>query len=147
MKPKMWLINWFEKNSLATGINMKNSLKENYFENGWIDSLKFIELITQIEEKFGIRFSNDEFLDRKFSTIEGLTSNGKMHPMQEAFKKHHGLQCGFCTPGMVMSVVDLLQKNKSPSEKEIRDWLEGNICRCTGYQGIVAAVKHAASKM
>jgi|TARA_Y100001949_G_scaffold51631_1_gene43476 D-alanine--poly(phosphoribitol) ligase subunit 2 len=73
MEPKMWLINWFEKNSLATGINMKNSLKENYFENGWIDSLKFIELITQIEEKFGIRFSNDEFLDRKFSTIEGLT--------------------------------------------------------------------------
>ena len=78
----MWLTNWFEKNSLATGINMKNSLKENYFENGWIDSLKFIELITQIEEKFGIRFSNDEFLDRKFSTIEGLTKiierkNGK----------------------------------------------------------------------
>ena len=69
----MWLIIWFEKNSLATGIIMKNSLKENYFENGWIDSLKFIELITQIEEKFGIRFSNDEFLDRKFSTIEGLT--------------------------------------------------------------------------
>ena len=80
-------------------------------------------------------------------TIEGLASNGKMHPMQEAFKKHHGLQCGFCTPGMVMSVVDLLQKNKSPSEKEIRDWLEGNLCRCTGYQGIVAAVKEAASKM
>ena len=83
----------------------------------------------------------------EITTIEGLTSNGKMHPMQEAFKKHHGLQCGFCTPGMVMSAVDLLQKNKNPSEQEIRDWLEGNICRCTGYQGIVAAVKHAASKM
>ena len=81
------------------------------------------------------------------TTIEGLASNGKMHPMQEAFKKHHGLQCGFCTPGMVMSAVDLLQKNKNPSEQEIRDWLEGNICRCTGYQGIVAAVKDAASKM
>ena len=80
-------------------------------------------------------------------TIEGLANNGKMHPMQEAFKKHHGLQCGFCTPGMVMSAIDLLQKNKNPSEKEIRDWLEGNICRCTGYQGIVAAVKEAASKM
>ena len=80
-------------------------------------------------------------------TIEGLASNGKMHPMQEAFKKHHGLQCGFCTPGMVMSAVDLLQKNKNPSEQEIRDWLEGNICRCTGYQGIIAAVKDAASKM
>ena len=83
----------------------------------------------------------------KITTIEGLANNGKMHPMQEAFKKHHGLQCGFCTPGMVMSAVDLLQKNKNPSEQEIRDWLEGNICRCTGYQGIVAAVKDAASKM
>ena len=83
----------------------------------------------------------------EITTIEGLTSNGKMHPMQEAFKKHHGLQCGFCTPGMVMSSIDLIKKNKNPSEKEIRDWLEGNICRCTGYQGIVAAVKDAASKM
>ena len=83
----------------------------------------------------------------KVTTIEGLAKNGKMHPMQEAFKKNHGLQCGFCTPGMVMSAIDLLQKNKNPSEQEIRDWLEGNICRCTGYQGIVAAVKDAASKM
>jgi carbon-monoxide dehydrogenase small subunit len=70
-----------------------------------------------------------------------------MHPMQEAFKKHHGLQCGFCTPGMVMSAIDLLNKNKNPNEQQIRDWLEGNICRCTGYQNIVAAVKDAASKM
>ena len=85
--------------------------------------------------------------DAEITTIEGLAKNGKMHPMQEAFKKNHGLQCGFCTPGMVMSAVDLLQKNKNPNEKEIRDWLEGNICRCTGYQNIVAAVKEAASKM
>ena len=85
--------------------------------------------------------------DGEITTIEGLSKNGKMHPMQEAFKKHHGLQCGFCTPGMVMSAVDLLQKNKNPSEQEIRDWLEGNICRCTGYQGIVAAVKDVASKI
>ena len=70
-----------------------------------------------------------------------------MHPVQESFRRNHGLQCGFCTPGMVMSVVDLLQKNKNPSEKEIRDWLVGNICRCTGYQNIVAAVKKAASKL
>ena len=83
----------------------------------------------------------------EITTIEGLSSNGKMHLMQESFKNHHGLHCGFCTPGMVMSAVDLLQKNKNPSEKDIRDWLEGNICRCTGYQGIVAAVKDAASKM
>ena len=83
----------------------------------------------------------------KITTIEGLASNGELHPMQKAFKKHHGLQCGFCTPGMVMSAVDLLKNKKNPSEKEIRDWLEGNICRCTGYQNIVAAVKEAASKM
>tara|TARA_B100000965_G_scaffold147177_1_gene122642 strand:- start:4121 stop:4582 length:462 start_codon:yes stop_codon:yes gene_type:complete len=83
----------------------------------------------------------------KITTIEGLTKNGKMHPMQEAFKKHHGLQCGFCTPGMVMSAIDLLKNNKNPNDREIRDWLEGNICRCTGYQNIVAAVKEAASKM
>ena len=83
----------------------------------------------------------------EITTIEGLAIDGKMHPMQEAFKKHHGLQCGFCTPGMVMSAVDLLKKNKNPSEQQIRDWLEGNICRCTGYQGIVAAVKEATSKI
>jgi len=70
-----------------------------------------------------------------------------MHPMQEAFKKEHGLQCGFCTPGMVMSAIDLLNHKKNPTDKEIRDWLEGNICRCTGYQNIVAAVKEAATKM
>ena len=83
----------------------------------------------------------------KVTTIEGLATNGKMHPMQEAFKKMHGLQCGFCTPGMVMSAVDLLKSKKNPSDEEIRDWLEGNICRCTGYQNIVKAVKEAASKM
>ena len=83
----------------------------------------------------------------KVTTIEGLASNGKMHPMQEAFKKLHGLQCGFCTPGMVMSAIDLLKNNKNPSDIEIRDWLEGNICRCTGYQNIVAAVKEAATKI
>ena len=83
----------------------------------------------------------------KITTIEGLANNGKLHPMQEAFKKHHGLQCGFCTPGMVMSTVDLLKNKKNPSDQEIRDWLKGNICRCTGYQNIVAAVKEAASKM
>ncbi len=83
----------------------------------------------------------------KVTTIEGLATNGKMHPMQEAFKKMHGLQCGFCTPGMVMSAVDLLKSKKNPSDEEIRDWLEGNICRCTGYQNIVKAVKEVASKM
>ena len=83
----------------------------------------------------------------KVTTSEGLVQNGKMHPMQEAFKKMHGLQCGFCTPGMVMSAIDLLKNKKNPSDTEIREWLEGNICRCTGYQNIVAAVKEAATKM
>ena len=83
----------------------------------------------------------------KITTIEGLAKNGKMHPMQESFKKHHGLQCGFCTPGMVMSAIELVTKNKSPSEAEIRDGLEGNICRCTGYHNIVKSVQAGAEKM
>ena len=80
--------------------------------------------------------------------VEDLISkNGSLHPVQQAMVNYHGSQCGFCTPGMVMSAIDLLKKNKNPSEQEIREWLEGNICRCTGYQNIVAAVKEAASKM
>jgi carbon-monoxide dehydrogenase small subunit len=81
------------------------------------------------------------------TTIEGLAKNGQLHPMQAAFKEHHGLQCGFCTPGMVMSAIDLLKRNKSPSEHEIREWLEGNLCRCTGYHNIVKAISHAAKEM
>ena len=80
-------------------------------------------------------------------TIEGLSGNGELHPMQAAFKEHHGLQCGFCTPGMIMSAVDLLSTNPKPSEDEIRHWLEGNICRCTGYHNIVKAVQTAAKQM
>jgi len=80
------------------------------------------------------------------TTIEGLAKGDQLHPMQEAFREHHGLQCGFCTPGMVMSAVDLLQNNPKPSEREIREWLEGNICRCTGYQNIVNAIQHAAGQ-
>ncbi len=78
------------------------------------------------------------------TTIEGLAEGGELHPMQAAFKEHHGLQCGFCTPGMVMSAVDLLNTNANPSATEIRDWLEGNICRCTGYQNIVKAIQAVA---
>src|SRR3546814_871931 len=77
------------------------------------------------------------------TTIEGLAKNGELHPMQAAFREHHGLQCGFCTPGMVMSAVDLLKKNPNPEEDEIREWLEGNICRCTGYHNIVKAIQSA----
>jgi aerobic carbon-monoxide dehydrogenase small subunit len=80
-------------------------------------------------------------------TIEGLAQNGRLHPLQEGFWEKHGLQCGFCTPGMVMSLLDLLQRNASPSEGEIRNWLEGNLCRCTGYHNVVRAVQYAAEKM
>jgi carbon-monoxide dehydrogenase small subunit len=81
------------------------------------------------------------------TTIEGLARNGELHPMQAAFKEHHGLQCGFCTPGMVMSAIDLLKRNPDPGESEIRAWLEGNICRCTGYHNIVKAIQAAARAM
>ena len=81
------------------------------------------------------------------TTIEGLAKNGELHPVQAAFREHHGLQCGFCTPGMVMSAVDLLKKNPTPDEGEIREWLEGNICRCTGYHNIVKAIQSAAASM
>ncbi len=77
-------------------------------------------------------------------TIEGLASADGLHPVQAAFREHHGLQCGFCTPGMIMAVVDLLRTNPDPSETEIRQWLEGNLCRCTGYHNIVKAVAAAA---
>ncbi|MGF1474038.1 MAG: (2Fe-2S)-binding protein [Geminicoccaceae bacterium] len=82
----------------------------------------------------------------KVTTIEGL-ANGDLHPMQAAFRDNHGLQCGFCTPGMIMSAVDLLQQNDDPSETEIRHWLEGNMCRCTGYHNIVKAIQDAAQRM
>jgi carbon-monoxide dehydrogenase small subunit len=82
----------------------------------------------------------------KVTTIEGI-ANGELHPMQAAFREHHGLQCGFCTPGMVMSAIDLAKRNKSPTEDQIRHWLEGNICRCTGYHNIVKAIKAGAEAM
>ncbi len=81
------------------------------------------------------------------TTIEGVATNGALHPMQEAFKEHHGLQCGFCTPGMVLSGLDLVSRNPDPSEGDVREWLEGNLCRCTGYHNIVKAVQAAASEM
>ena len=79
-------------------------------------------------------------------TIEGLATDGTLHPVQEGFWEHHGLQCGYCTPGMIMASVDLLNDNPSPSDEEIRHGLEGNLCRCTGYQNIVRAVRQAAEK-
>jgi carbon-monoxide dehydrogenase small subunit len=80
----------------------------------------------------------------ELTTIEGLAQNGTLHPMQQAFHEQHGLQCGYCTPGMVLAAVSLLAENPDPSEEEIRHGLEGNLCRCTGYQNIVKAVRAAA---
>jgi carbon-monoxide dehydrogenase small subunit len=83
----------------------------------------------------------------KIRTVEGLEQGGKLHPVQEGFTEKHGLQCGFCTPGMMMASVALLERNKSPSEQEIREAISGNLCRCTGYVNIVKAVQYAAEKL
>ncbi len=83
----------------------------------------------------------------KVTTIEGMADGDTLHPIQEAFREHHGLQCGFCTPGMIMSAADLLKNNPDPTEKEVRVWLEGNICRCTGYHNIVKSILAAAKTM
>ena len=80
------------------------------------------------------------------TTIEGLQRNGQLHPLQQAFHDNHGLQCGFCTPGMIMAAADLLQRNPNPSEEEVRHGLDGNLCRCTGYHNIVKSVLDAAGK-
>ena len=81
------------------------------------------------------------------TTIEGLANGDELHPMQAAFRENHGLQCGFCTPGMVMSAIDLVNENPDPSEQDIREWLEGNLCRCTGYHNIVKSIEAGAKAM
>ena len=82
---------------------------------------------------------------RKVTTIEGLAKDGKLHPMQEGFWEKHGLQCGFCTPGMILAACQIIERNPNPTEAEIRHGLEGNMCRCTGYANIVKAIQHAAA--
>jgi len=84
---------------------------------------------------------------REVTTIEGLASNGQFHPIQEAFHRNHGLQCGYCTPGMIMAAVSYLKENPAPTEEEVRESLEGNLCRCTGYQNIVKSILDAAAHM
>ena len=84
---------------------------------------------------------------RSVTTIEGLAKDGKLHPLQEAFSEHHGLQCGYCTPGMLMSALYLLEKKKQPTQEEIRKGIQGNVCRCTGYANIFTAIEAAAQKM
>jgi carbon-monoxide dehydrogenase small subunit len=82
---------------------------------------------------------------REITTIEGLSRDGEMHPLQRAFVEHHGLQCGFCTPGVILTAADLLSRDASPSDEDIRHALRGNLCRCTGYQGIVESVRAAGA--
>ena len=84
---------------------------------------------------------------KSLTTIEGMETEGKLHPLQEGFHEEHGLQCGFCTPGMIMRAVELLEKNPNPSEEEIRMGISGNLCRCTGYVNIIKAVQYAAEKI
>ena len=84
---------------------------------------------------------------KKVTTIEGLAKNGKLHPMQQAFHENHGLQCGFCTPGMIMSAIEFAERNPKPTPEGVRRWLEGNICRCTGYQNIVASIMAGTAAM
>ena len=83
----------------------------------------------------------------EITTIEGISTGDELHPMQQAFHDQHGLQCGYCTPGMVMSALDLVQKNPDPSEQEVREWLEGNLCRCTGYHNIVKSILAGAQAL
>lgn len=84
---------------------------------------------------------------REVTTVQGIAENGNWHPMQTAFHEQHGLQCGYCTPGMIMASISLLKENPNPSEDEIREGLEGNVCRCTGYENIIKAVQQAAGQM
>lgn len=84
---------------------------------------------------------------REVTTVQGIAQNGEWHPMQTAFHEQHGLQCGYCTPGMIMASISLLKENPNPSEDEIREGLEGNVCRCTGYENIIKAVQQAAGQM
>ncbi len=84
---------------------------------------------------------------REVTTIEGVAKGDELHPMQAAFREHHGLQCGFCTPGMIMSALDLVRVDPDPDDKAIRRWLDGNLCRCTGYQNIVRAIRAGAAAM
>jgi aerobic carbon-monoxide dehydrogenase small subunit len=84
---------------------------------------------------------------REIATIEGMASDGEMHPLQDAFHRNHGLQCGYCTPGMIMAAASFLKENPTPTEEDVRESLEGNLCRCTGYQNIVASILDAAGSM
>jgi carbon-monoxide dehydrogenase small subunit len=137
VEPRTLLVELLREHLLLTGAHVGCDTSQCGACTVWVDG-KSVKSCTMLAV---------EADGRTVTTIEGLARNGAMHPMQAAFHSCHGLQCGFCTPGMVMTATELVQRNPDPSEGEVRHWLEGNLCRCTGYHNIVKAVLTAAETM
>jgi carbon-monoxide dehydrogenase small subunit len=137
VEPRTLLVELLREHLLLTGAHVGCDTSQCGACTVWVDG-KSVKSCTMLAV---------EADGRAVTTIEGLARNGAMHPMQAAFHSCHGLQCGFCTPGMVMTATELVQRNPDPSEGEVRHWLEGNLCRCTGYHNIVKAVLTAAETM
>ena len=136
-EPRQLLVHFLRENLSLTGTHVGCDTSQCGACTIWLDG-KAVKSCTM----FAVQADG-----REVTTIEGLAQDGKLHAMQEGFWEKHGLQCGYCTPGMIMSACHLLKDNPKPSEQQIREGLEGNICRCTGYQNIVRAVQFAAEKM
>ncbi|HEX4955120.1 MAG TPA: (2Fe-2S)-binding protein [Thermoanaerobaculia bacterium] len=134
VEPRLLLVHWLRDQLGLTGTNVGCETSLCGACTVWIDG-KAVKSCTQLAVQVD---------GSAVRTIEGLASNGQLHPLQEAFHQEHGLQCGFCTPGMIMAGAALLQENPHPTEDEVRNALKGNICRCTGYHNIVKAVRRAA---
>jgi aerobic carbon-monoxide dehydrogenase small subunit len=137
VEPRTLLVELLREHLLLTGAHVGCDTSQCGACTVWVDG-KSVKSCTMLAV---------EADGRAVTTIEGLARNGALHPMQAAFHACHGLQCGFCTPGMVMTATELVQRNPDPSEGEVRHWLEGNLCRCTGYHNIVKAVLTAAETM
>src|SRR3954452_20669645 len=132
--PRTLLVELLRENLRLTGTHVGCDTSQCGACTVWVDG-KSVKSCTMLAVEAG---------GAAVTTIEGLAEDGRMHPMQEAFHACHGLQCGFCTPGMVVSATELVRRNPAPSEGEVRHWLDGNLCRCTGYHNIVRAVLTAA---
>ena len=137
VEPRTLLVDLLRERLLLTGTHVGCDTSQCGACTVWVDG-KSIKSCTMLAM---------EADGRAVTTVEGLAKNGELHPMQAAFHACHGLQCGFCTPGMVMSATELLRRNPEPTEGDVRHWLEGNLCRCTGYHNIVKAVQIAAASM
>ena len=137
VEPRTLLVDLLRERLLLTGTHVGCDTSQCGACTVWVDG-KSVKSCTMLAV---------EADGRAVTTVEGLATNGELHPMQAAFHTCHGLQCGFCTPGMVMSATELLRRNPEPTEGDVRHWLEGNLCRCTGYHNIVRAVLEAAGTM